>query len=67
MSQYDTGELLQRWIKATVTPEQAIGQLIQKIQELERRADELERHVEGLERGVPVELPRPQRAGALTA
>ena len=42
MGTYSLEELVRRWFTHDITPEQAIGQLLQVIQEIERRVKELE-------------------------
>jgi len=42
MGTYSLEELLRRWFTHDITPEQAIGQILQIIQEIERRLKELE-------------------------
>jgi hypothetical protein len=42
MGIYSLEELLRRWFTHEITAEQAIGQLLQIVQEIERRVKELE-------------------------
>ena len=55
MSAYSIEELARRWFTHDITPEQAIGQILQIIQEIERRLKELED--KGKVGGVPVGTP----------
>jgi hypothetical protein len=56
MGTYSLEELVRRWFTHDVTTEQAIGQLLQILQEIERRVKELES--KGKAGGVPVGMPR---------
>jgi len=56
MGTYSLDELLRRWFTHDVTTEQAIGQLLQILQEIERRVKELES--KGKAGGVPAGVPR---------
>ncbi len=42
MGTYGLNELIRRWFKQDLTPDQAIGQMLQVIQELLRRIEDLE-------------------------
>lgn len=42
MGTYTLEELLRRWFTHEITPEQAIGQLLQIVQDIERRVKEIE-------------------------
>lgn len=56
MGTYSLEELLRRWFTHDITSEQAIGQILQIIQEIERRLKDLENR--GKIGGVPVSTPR---------
>jgi hypothetical protein len=56
MGAYSLEELVRRWFTHDITTEQAIGQLLQIVQEIERRLKELEN--KGKVGGVPVAAPR---------
>jgi len=56
MGTYSLEELARRWFTHDITPEQAIGQLIQVIQELEQRLKAVENR--GKVGGVAVSAPR---------
>ncbi len=56
MGTYSLEELLRRWFTHDITAEQAIGQILQIIQEIERRLKDLEER--GRIGGVPVNTPR---------
>jgi len=45
MGTYSLDELIQRWWKHDLTPEQVIGQMLQVLQELKRRMDDLEQRM----------------------
>ena len=53
MSTYTTAELLQRWKQQTLTQEQAIGQLLQHIDELKQRMTEFDQRLRLLEQQRP--------------
>ncbi len=55
MGTYSLEELARRWFTHDITVEQAIGQLIQIVQELEQRLKALEN--KGKVGGVPVQVP----------
>jgi len=56
MGTYSLEELLRRWFTHEITVEQAVGQILQVLQEIERRLKELEnRSKTG---GVPINMPR---------
>ena len=57
MGTYSLEELARRWFTHDITPEQAIGQLVQIIQELEQRLKALENR--GKAGGAPVSASRP--------
>jgi hypothetical protein len=42
MGTYGLDELIRRWFTQDLTPDQAIGQMLQVIQELVRRVEDLE-------------------------
>jgi hypothetical protein len=42
MGTYSLDELIQRWSKHDLTPEQVIGQMLQLLRELQRRVEDLE-------------------------
>ena len=42
MGTYGLDELIRRWFTQDLTPDQAIGQMLQMIQELVRRVEDLE-------------------------
>jgi hypothetical protein len=42
MGTYSLDELIRRWFTQDLTPDQAIGQMLQVIQELVRRMEDLE-------------------------
>jgi hypothetical protein len=56
MGAYSIEELARKWFTHDITPEQAIGQILQIVQEIERRLKELED--KGRIGGVPVNAPR---------
>ncbi len=56
MGVYSLEELVRRWFTHDITTEQAIGQLLQIVQEIERRLKELEN--KGKVGGVAVGAPR---------
>jgi len=56
---YSLEELLRRWFTHDITAEQAIGQILQIIQEIERRLKELEER--GKTGGVPAPIGSPRR------
>ena len=56
MGTYSLEELARRWFTHDITPEQAIGQLVQIIQELEQRLKALENR--GKAGGAPVSASR---------
>lgn len=45
MGTYSLDELIQRWWKHDLTPEQVIGQMLQVLQELKQRMDDLEQRM----------------------
>ena len=45
MGTYSLDELIRRWWKHDLTPEQVIGQMLQVLQELKRRMDDLEQRM----------------------
>jgi len=53
MATYTTAELLQRWKQQTLTQEQAIGQLLQHIDELKQRMTEFDQRLRLLEQQRP--------------
>ena len=53
---YSLEELARRWYTQDVTPEQAIGQMLQILQDMEQRLKRLEE--KGKIGGVPVGTPR---------
>ncbi len=42
MGTYGLDELIRRWFKQDLTPDQAVGQMLQLLQELVRRIEDLE-------------------------
>ena len=56
MGAYSIEELARKWFTHDITPEQAIGQILQIVQEIDRRLKELED--KGKIGGVPVNVPR---------
>ena len=56
MGTYSLDELVRRWFTHEITTEQAVGQLLQIVQEIERRGKELES--KSRYGGVPVGTPR---------
>ncbi len=45
MGTYSVDELIKRWAKHDLTPEQVIGQMLQVLQELSRRVEDLEQRI----------------------
>lgn len=45
MGTYGLEELIRRWFTQDLTPDQAIGQMLQVIQELTRRIEDLESRI----------------------
>jgi hypothetical protein len=58
MGTYSLDELARRWFTHEITPEQAIGQLLQIIQEIERRLKALEERDRGRFGPAPLGVPR---------
>ena len=56
MGAYSLEELARRWYTQDITPEQAIGQMLQILQDLEQRLKRLEE--KGKIGGVPLGAPR---------
>lgn len=56
MGTYSLDELVRRWFTHEITTEQAVGQLLQIVQEIERRVKELES--KSRYGGVPTGTPR---------
>jgi len=56
MGTYSLEELLRRWFTHEITVEQAVGQILQVLQEIERRLKELEN--KNKTGGVPINMPR---------
>jgi len=56
MGTYSLDELVRRWFTHEITTEQAVGQLMQIVQEIERRVKELEN--KSRLGGVPIGTPR---------
>jgi len=56
MGTYSLDELVRRWFTHEITTEQAVGQLLQIVQEIERGVKELES--KSRYGGVPVGTPR---------
>jgi hypothetical protein len=50
MGTYSLDEIMKRWRKGELTSEQAIGQILQLVQNLSRRVGSLERRLEGKNR-----------------
>lgn len=59
MSHYQLDELIARWKKEDLTPEQMIGQLLQLLRRIEARLRELEQA-----KGSAAEAAPPQRTAA---
>jgi hypothetical protein len=55
MGTYSLDDLIRRWFTQDLTPDQAIGQMLQVLQELTRRVEDLEDR--NRPEGVPV-MPR---------
>jgi hypothetical protein len=51
MSAYKLDDVIQKWSAGKLTTEQAIGQILQLIQERDKRLQELEGRVSALRRG----------------
>jgi predicted double-glycine peptidase len=45
MGTYSLEELIKRWTKHDLTPEQVIGQMLQVLQELKQRVEDLEQRM----------------------
>ena len=58
MGAYELKEVVERWQAEKLTTEQAIGQVLQHLQELKERLGEVERRLREVERGsLPNSLP----------
>ena len=60
MATYTPPDLLHKWQQNDLTPEQAIGQLLQHLVEQGQRLNEVERRLRQLENS-PTATPKPQR------
>ncbi len=59
MGAYGLKEVVERWKAEKLTAEQAIGQVLQHLQELQERLGEVERRLREVERGNERGVERP--------